>query len=156
MLVIQCHCDIITVKKLNVANTSKIVKEIEMSDYHVLEQSKNKNTVNVVFHIPVPETGTNQAELQWRDAIVLSLGGSGNIVSVLPGISTEEDTQLKAGALIEVSENVRFSSVNISNVQKKDQIEARFKELNDIENKDSVLSEKQIKLAWIGYAGDVV
>lgn len=121
-----------------------------MSDYHILTQDENKRSVNIVFHIPIPGAGTNEANVQWRNALILELGGSGNIVSVLPGISSAEDTQLKAGALCEVSKSIRFSSVNLDNAQRKTQIEAAFNSL-----KTKLVADKKITLQWIGYEGVV-
>lgn len=121
-----------------------------MSDYHILEQAEDQKTVRVVFHIPIPAQGTNQASLSWRDALVLSLGGSENIVSVLPGITPAEETQLKAGELFEHPTSFRFSILNLTPAQKKVEIEDKFNSLHT-----SILAEKQITLAWIGYEGDV-
>lgn len=121
-----------------------------MADYHILLQDKDRKTVNCVFHIPVPSVGTNEANLSWRDAIVKEQGGSANIVSVLPDISPVEDTQLKAGEIYEKQETVRFSSKNLTPVQRKAEIEVRFNEL-----KTELIQEKQKTLEWIGYQGNV-
>jgi len=124
-------------------------------NYHIQTQTQDKKTVNVVFHIPVPEVGSNEASVQWRDAVVAEKGGSDNITSVLPGIDPTELTQLKAGALIEVSMPVRFSSVNLTPAQKKTEIEAQFNKLIGSDLKYSVLAAKQIILEWIGYGANV-
>lgn len=121
-----------------------------MSNYHILTQDEKRKTVDVVFHVPVPATGTNEAALTWREAIVLEQGGSAAIVSVLPGITPQEDSQLKAGELIEQVETVRFSSIYLTSPERKAEIEAYFDEL-----KIGLIAEKQITLAWIGYGGDV-
>lgn len=121
-----------------------------MSDYHILTQEDKKRTVSVVFHIPVPAVGTNEAGLSWRQAVVEELGGSSVIVSILPGISVAEDTQLKAGEIIEKVETVRFTSVNLTKAQRKIEIEAYFNEL-----KTDLIAEKQTTLEWIGYEGTV-
>jgi len=121
-----------------------------MADYHVLTQDNNKKSVNVVFHVPIPAISTNAANITWRQAIVLEQGGSVNIVSVLPGISVVEDTQLKAGELFEVSRSVKFSSINLNSVQRKTAIEVYFGKLVT-----DLVTEKQITLEWIGYEGSV-
>lgn len=119
-------------------------------NYHILEQEAKKKNVRCVFHVPVPAAGTNEAEISWRDAVVLEQGGSGAIVSVLADITPAEDTQLKAGEIIEKVTTVKFSSVNLTAGQKKAQIEAAFNSL-----KDDLVSEKQVELEWFGYKGDV-
>ena len=121
-----------------------------MANYHILEQAADQKTIQVVFHIPIPAAGTNEAGHSWRDAMVLSFGGSGNIQSVLPNISTEEDTKIKAGELLEYQHSLRFSKLNLTPAEKKIEIENAFNNL-----KTSILAEKQITLAWIGYSGDV-
>jgi len=122
-----------------------------MADYHILTQAVKKNTVQVVFHIPVPAVGTNEAEILWRDAIVLEKGGSDNITSVLSDILPEELTLLKSGALLEVPTSVRFNSVNSTTAEKKAKIEEEY---ND--SKAKILSDKQIILQWIGFKANVV
>jgi len=124
-------------------------------NYHIQTQAEDKKTVNIVFHVPVPATGANEAGVQWRDAVVAEKGGSDNISSVLPGIDPTELTQLKAGALIEVTKSLRFSSINITPSQKKAEIEAEFNKLTGSDPKFSVLAAKQIILEWIGYAANV-
>ena len=94
--------------------------------YHILQQEPKGRTARVVFHVPVPATGKNEADLTWRDAVVLDQGGSGQITSILTNIEPTEDTQLKAGEIVEQAETVRFSSVNLTPAQKKAEIEARF------------------------------
>lgn len=121
-----------------------------MGDYHILTQDDKKRTISAVFHILVPIAGTNEAGLTWWQAVVGELGGSAAIVSVLPGISVAEDTQLKAGKIIEKVETVRFTSVNLTKGQRKAEIEAYFNEL-----KTDLIAEKQIILEWMGYEGMV-
>jgi hypothetical protein len=121
-----------------------------MSDYHILSQDRDEKTVSVVFHIPVPSTGTNRAGLSWRDAVVREQGGSASITSVLPDISATEDTQLKAGELYEKRETVRFSSKNLTPAQRQAEVEARFTEAST-----ELISEKQVVLEWIGFQGDI-
>jgi hypothetical protein len=118
-----------------------------MSDYHILITDKEykKKQVSVVFHIPIPSGGTNIGGISWRDALVLELGGSANITSVLTGISAGEDTDLKAGALFEVLTNVRFSTVNLNNTQRRAEVEAKFTEISS-----NIISEKQESLVFMG------
>ena len=119
-------------------------------NYHILQQDPKQRSVQVVFHIPIPAAGTNEAGLTWRQAVVSSLGGSDAITSEVGNISPEELTQLKAGELFEKRETVKFSSVNLTNAQRKAEIEAKYAEVCS-----DVVVEKQVALAWMGYAADV-
>lgn len=121
-----------------------------MSDYHILTQDEKQKTANVVFHIPFSAT-LNTAGITWQEAIVREQGGSENISSVLPGISVEEDTALKSGALLEVQKQVRFTSVNLTNAERLTEVEAEF-----VEIKTAIVAEKQVILDFIGYEGTVV
>lgn len=115
-------------------------------DYHILTQSKDQNTVNVVFHIPVPAT-LNEAGITWQTAIVKE---AGEIISVLSDIASAELTLLQSGALIEKSERVRFSSVYLANTQRLQEVKNRYNML-----KTELIAEKQITLAFMGYGGNV-
>lgn len=121
-----------------------------MSDFHVLTQANDKKTVNVVFHISVPASGTNDAGISWRNAVVKEQGGADNIVSVLPDITTQEESALKSGELIERLEPVRFSSISITNAQRLQEIRNHFNSLSQ-----EIIAEKQITLDFMGYEGDV-
>lgn len=70
-----------------------------MSDYHILGGSTNGNVFVVVMHIPVPDAmnlvGTNYQVIVGQIQAAFE--------SVVPGISAEELTSLRAGELVEVS-----------------------------------------------------
>lgn len=121
-----------------------------MSDFHILTQSDNQKTITVIFHIPIPSTGVNDAGISWQAAVVMAQGGADAITSSLPDISAEELSSLKAGAIVEKQTTVRFSSTNLTNAQ-------RLQEIKDAFNvtKTELVSEKQNSLAFIGYAGNV-
>ncbi|KKN78878.1 hypothetical protein LCGC14_0346500 [marine sediment metagenome] len=118
-------------------------------NYHILKQQEKRKTINVAFHIPIP-AGTNKASIEWKDALVLELGGSANIASVLPNISVPEDTALKAGTLFEAVRTVQFSSVQLDDAQRKATIETRYGDLLT-----EIVDEKKITLEWIGFEADV-
>lgn len=123
-----------------------------MSNYHILTGDIEKKTITVVFHIPVPAAGTNQANLSWRDAVVKEQGGASNIVSALgTDVNPTEDSQLKSGALVERQQTIRFSSVNLTSNQRRVEIEAAFTQLQS-----QLIADKQITLDWIGFEGDVL
>jgi len=116
-------------------------------DFHILTQAKDKNTVNVVFHIPVP-AALNLAGITWQEAVVREIG---TVSSVLPNISPAELALLESGALIERTENVRFSSIYLTNTQRLQEIKNRYTIL-----KASLIEEKQITLNFMGFEGEVV
>lgn len=121
-----------------------------MSNYHVLMQAKDQNTVNVVAHLPVPAT-LNTAGLTWQQAVVQEAGGADNITSVLPDIDPVELADMKSGALVEKVESVRFSSIYLTNAQRLQQVKDWYGAL-----KASLIEEKQITLNFMGYSGEVV
>ncbi len=119
-------------------------------NYHVLTQDDQQKSISVIFHIPVPSTGTNQAGVTWRDAVVKEQGGADAISSALPDISTEELSAMKSGALIEVQRTVYFSTPNITNAQRVIEIGQFYNGL-----KTALVAEKTVKLAFMGYAANV-
>lgn len=121
-----------------------------MSNYHILRQDKEQNTVDCVFHIPIPAT-LNVAGVSWQTAMRDSLGGSANIKSVLPNIATAELTAMQAGQIGEKPYTVRFSSVSLNNGQRLDQVLAAYTLI-----KAQEIAEKQITLNFWGYKGDVI
>ena len=129
--------------------------EIMMADYHLLQQDIEKKTIRLVYHIPILAGGANQAGILWRDAIVMDQGGADNINTALPVIDASELADMKIGALIEVQETFRFSSINLTPLQKKTEIEARYSILSN-GTPESILGQKQITLEWIGYENNVV
>ena len=125
-----------------------------MSNYHIrditFENGNAIKTVNVVFHIPIP-LGNNVVNVPWRDALVRYLGGAAVIVSVLPEITTQEDSDMKAGALFEKLMTVRFSSTNLTDAQRLAEVTAAF-----TAEKNNELGAKQVQLKYFGKEGDVV
>jgi len=116
-------------------------------DIHVLKCSKDLKTVRVIFHYAVPE-GENQAGISWQNAIVMGKGGAGNIKSVLADIDTDELADMKTGALVEPGvETIRFSSINLTNTERLQEIKDKYKEC-----KEKFLKDKQVELAFMGYS----
>ncbi len=124
-----------------------------MSHYHIREVAAEAGnmikTVNVVFHIPIP-VGNNVVSIPWRDALVRHLGGAAKIISVLPEISTQEDSDMKAGIIFEKSMTVRFTSITLTDAQRLAQIEVAF-----TAEKTAELAVKQVELKYFGKEGDV-
>lgn len=120
-----------------------------MSEYHIRETALNFKTVNVVFHIPIPATN-NVVGVSWQDALVLCLGGADAISSILPDITTAEETAMKAGSIFENNATVRFSSTGLTNAERLAEVETAYTaaEIN-------ILAEKQVTLNFFGKDGDV-
>lgn len=116
-------------------------------DIHILTQSKDQNTVNVVFHVPVP-AALNEAGITWQEAVAREIGAPS---SILPDISPADLILLESGALIEKTENVRFSSIFLTNVQRLQEVKNRYAAL-----KISLIEEKQITLAFMGLESEVI
>jgi hypothetical protein len=121
-----------------------------MSDFHILTQDIERKVAQCVFHIPIP-VGDNSANITWAAAVVREQGGANAISSVLPDISAEEESALKAGTILERRLGVRFSSKDLTNTQRLAEIEAAF-----TTEKAAIQAEKQITLDFIGHEGDVI
>ncbi len=121
-----------------------------MSDYHILAQNEKRKRVRVVFHIPIAAT-VNAAGITYREALVRELGGADAIISALPEVQgTQEETDMKAGSIFELSTSVRFSSVGINNATRLAEIEAEYDVV-----KAATIAEKAITLDFMGKEGDV-
>lgn len=121
-----------------------------MADYHVLAQDKQGKSVDVVFHISVPNDVPNRADLAWKAAIVLKAGGADQITSCLSNISEAEETQLKAGEILEKRDTVRFSQISLSDAEKLSEIEAEFNRLMT-----DLITEIKLTHNWVGYEDNV-
>ncbi len=123
-----------------------------MSDYHVLTVSPDMKTATVVFRIPVPDL-QNQAGKSYRTALVEKLSHespTGTIESKSPLSTSEELAQVQNGEVYEVFTSVRFSSLSLTNAQRRDELDAKF-----IELKTKALTRLKIELEWWGYKRDV-
>ncbi len=117
-----------------------------MSDYHILSQAADKKTVNVVFRIPIPDVN-NQAGKSYRTALVEKLTReSGTIESKSPFSTAEELTEVQNGEIYEVLTSKRFSSLSLTNVQKRDELDAEFNML-----KTEAINQLKTELEWWGY-----
>jgi hypothetical protein len=124
-----------------------------MSNYHLLTQAQDKKTINVIFHIPIPDV-QNAAEKSYRLALKEMLehaSETGTIESICPDITAAELTQIQNGEIYEISRSKRFSSLSLTNAQKRDELDVEFNIL-----KTEARSELQIELEWWGLKRDVV
>lgn len=122
-----------------------------MSSYHIRGIAEDYKTVAVVFHIPV-STGNNAAGLPWCDVLVRYLGGASSINTILPEVvGTVEETNMKAGVIIEKSCVVKFSSLNLTNAQRLEEIVVAY---NNIESEET--NRLSMILNYFGKEGSVI
>lgn len=118
-------------------------------NFHVLTQDEKRKSAKVIFHIPIPAT-TNSAGISWQQAVVKEQGGEDAILSQLPDITAEEQSELTSGALLERQVNVRFSSINLTNAQRLQEIRAAYAATSS-----EIIAKKQVTLDFMGYEGAV-
>lgn len=121
-----------------------------MADYHIFKMAKDRKTIEVVFHIQITGTGRNQADIQWRDAVVMEQGGVSKISSKLPSVSLQDKADMESGTILEVRKTLRFSSIDLTNAERQAEVEAEYNRI-----KLSVVAEKLNTLAFIGLEGMV-
>jgi len=93
-----------------------------MSDYHILEQSDDKNHIRVVFHFDVPTSATNEADILYTDIVKMAE----DLNSVLPNLQTDfpqEHADMQDGKRIERDINIQLSANDLTPAQKKTEIE---------------------------------
>ena len=97
-----------------------------MANYHILKKTADNRFANVYVHLPVPATQTvagvalDDAALTYRRAMKESLD---DIISVVPGITGAEQTQLDNGESVEKHVSFRFSSTDLTNIQRRTEVE---------------------------------
>ena len=122
-----------------------------MSNYHILTFDKDEKTIDVVFHIAIPNIN-NVVNVPYRTALVDSLGGADKIISTLTTIDPAELALMKTGEIYEIPMTVRFSStLNMTDGQRLNEVIAAY---NNI--KTSELANRQQALKYYGRNGDVV
>lgn len=101
-----------------------------MSNYHVLLTAEKLTWAQVVFHLPVPDELNNDST-NYRTAVYEWQGG-GTITSAVPNLETEfasEYADLQTGTILEVVKKVEFSSADLTNLQKRGEIDAKYTDL---------------------------
>jgi len=97
-----------------------------MSNYHILKKSVDGRNAEVYVHLPVPATKTtvgttlNDDTMTYQWALKESLEST---VSAIPNITGAEQTQLDNGELYEYHHPFRFSSLELTNAQRRAEIE---------------------------------
>ncbi len=115
-----------------------------MSHYHILTKSIDNKTVNIAVHLPIlaGENTAGQAlggeSVTYQDAIKATLPQDADGTPVptrVPDLLTKnppEHAELLSGAKKEVSLNFRFSSIDLTNLERRTEIE------NGNANKDMI------------------
>lgn len=124
-----------------------------MSNYHILTQAEDKKTISVVFHISIPDV-VNAANKSYRLALKEKLehaSATETIESICPDITSAELLQVQSGEIYEITRSKRFSSLSLTNTQKRDELDAEYNKL-----KTEALNELQTELEWWGFVRDVI
>ena len=122
-----------------------------MSEYHILEQAGDEKTIKVIFHCVL-----SAGEQAWtNDAAKTSVWcilRSKDLSSQLPSFQTDfpaEYTDMQAGKVLEESQSVRFSSINLTAAQKKAEIETAYTAW-----RAQTIADMQNEFQWYGYDDD--
>jgi len=122
-----------------------------MSNYHILEQSKDRKAVTVAFHVAVPNT-LNKAGVNYRVALV-QYKDLNNFVSMIFNHETNfstENAQLISGGLYEYVQEYRFSESSISDGEKQTELDNKFTALST-----NIPSRIETILEWWGFNRDI-
>ena len=92
-----------------------------MSDIHIREKDPKNKTASCIFHFTVPAT-QNEVGVDWNEVIQKSK----NPVPLMDDNDSTENASIAAGAIYEVREQVRFSTINLTNAQRIAEVEAEY------------------------------
>ena len=123
-----------------------------MSNYHLLTQAQDKKTINVIFHIPIPDVD-NATGKKYRLVLKEKLerqSETGTIKSVCPDITPAELAQIQNGEIYETQRSIRFSVLGLANAEKRNELDAECNKL-----KTEALNELKVVLEWYGFERDV-
>lgn len=121
-----------------------------MADYHIQTQTEDQKTAKVIFHFPTPN-GNNDASISWQNAWLRSNNGVVTTVLADAYIDPAEKTNIEAGSVIEHVDVVRFSSLNLTNAERRTEIENKYNTV-----KSEYYARLQVELTFIGFEGTVV
>lgn len=97
-----------------------------MANYHILKKSVDNRYAEVYVHLPIPATQTtagvalDDAALTYQRAIEESVEDK---TSKVPNLTQQEITALSNGTLYEYFIHFRFSSLELTNAQRRAEIE---------------------------------
>ena len=143
-----------------------------MANYHIGEKSADGRYADLYVHLPVPATenvagvtlgGGIAITYQDAQSEKLAKDNPSGFTSIAPGITAGEQTQLTDGELVEKFVRFRFNSVDLTNAQRRTQIEDGNENvigvsqmLTDIADSASEFYMELIEpLAWWGYFRDI-
>lgn len=113
-----------------------------MSHIHVREKDTQNKTVNCIFHFTVP-AANNAAGMPWNEV----LQKAKKPVPLMSENDSTENAQISAGNIYELAETVRFSTTNLTNTQRIDQVKAAY-----AARQTQVFSELGAELDFFGTA----
>ena len=116
-----------------------------MSYYHVLEMQRDFKRARVVFHIPVPVIQTF-AKIILQAAVAIESKDKESAVTNTP----DEAAKLTSGELVEKVESFKFSSTNLTDEERLQEIKNRYTTLEK-----EYIDELKITLNFMGCEGDV-
>ena len=128
--------------------------------YHVLTQSDDKKTANLVFHIDVPPAADNEVGILYSTCLVEQLiynnpewTQAADIQSIVPSITQGELDDIRVGLIYEVAHTIRWGSIDpeLTPAEKQAVIEAEYNT-----KKVELFDKKKVELAYWGKEGDVV
>lgn len=126
-----------------------------MSDYHVLEQTEDKNNIRVIFHFSIPTSATNEADVLYTDIVKVSE----DLNSVLPNFETNFPTEyqdMQDGKRIERDISIKLSANDLTPAQKKSEIENGNLYWDGYDAyKTKLLALLQIAWEWYGHNQDI-
>ena len=126
-----------------------------MSDYHILDQRENHWSMRVIFHIPVSQTATNEANILYTDIVK----ATEDLNSLIPNFSSDFPTEyqdMQDGKVIERKKTILFSSNTLTPAQRKDEIingNINWEGYNTF--KTNLIDQLMIVWEWYGENGDV-
>ena len=137
-----------------------------MANYHILKKSPDNRYAEVYVHLPIPASkntaGTvlNDDTMTYQWAIKESLEST---ISAVPNITPVEQTALDNGELYEYHYSFRFSSLDLTNLQRRTEVENGNDNmvgvgqlLTDMATPGSdIWNEVLEPLEWFGYYRDI-
>lgn len=143
-----------------------------MSEYHIGRKSEDGRHVDLWVHLPIPSTENvagitfgGGVTITYQDAQAARLAEENpdGFTSIAPGIIAGEQTQITNGAVFEKQWQFRFSSLDLSDAERRTEIESGndneagvSQMLLDIADSGSDLYKEVIEpLAWWGYYRDI-
>jgi hypothetical protein len=117
-----------------------------MSNYHILTGNRDGNAFTIALHVPIPAQ-PNEVGIDYRIAFVQMM--QQQTESQVPFITTEEQTQLDSGELVEVT--IHFHTYPAETLAQK---RTRLDQLYTI-TAARIIRELQHRLGYWGYSRSI-